>query len=69
MSRTEIMKKKDCVETYLDTLLWQIKARQQEVLCRRGLSHFYSMKNGAEVECEERVLNIRLQSLVDRMSE
>lgn len=63
------MKKKDCVKTYLDMLLWQIKVKQQEVLCRRGLSHFYSMKNGAEVECEERVLNIRPQSLVERMSE
>lgn len=61
MSRIEYHKeeKGDCVKIYLDTLLWQIKPRQQRALCRRGLNNFYSMKNEAEVECEGKFLNLR----------
>lgn len=46
MSRIENHKEKnrDCVKIYLDMLLWQIKARKQRALWRRGLNSFHSMK-------------------------
>lgn len=46
--KSHTKKKRDCVKIYLDTLLWQIKARQQRVLCRRGLNSFQAWKNETE---------------------
>ena len=60
-------KRRDCVKIYLDTLLWQIKARQKRVLCNRGLNSFHSMKKWDGVECEGKV-SISGQSLGERMS-
>ena len=42
--KSHTKKKRNCVKIYLDTLPWQIKARQQRVLCRRGLNSFHSVK-------------------------
>lgn len=65
--KSHTKKRRDCVKIYLDTLLWQIKARQKRVLCNRGLNNFHSMKKWDGVECEGKV-SISGQSLGERMS-